>query len=57
MSIQVQKASSYTIVSTYAKDKLSYNVHKVGVNNRRNNTYDIYGERVETIPEPHTYVP
>ena len=36
-------------------DELTYNVHKAGYNNTRNNSYEIYGERVGTYLNPKAY--
>ena len=38
-------------------DKVLYNTYKVNYKNRRNDTYEVYGESVRTIPYPHTYIP
>ena len=46
-----------TIVSTSIMDKVLYNTYKVNYKNRRNDTYEVYGESVRTIPYPHTYIP
>ena len=49
--------SQYQVVSIYVMDELAYNVHEAGCNSTPINTYEVYGERVGTIPQPHTYVP
>ena len=44
-----------THVSTYAMDKLQYNVHRVVHNNNHDDIYDVHGKRMGTRPQPHTY--